>query len=230
MNMKRLMMTMFVIAIGAGLYAQNNFFPSRAGITLTYADNDAGGNVQGYSVLTIKDVKGSGRNMTIAYGLKALDKNRKPLSNAPGEINYQVVIKDNVAVLDLNRMIPAQMKEQGVKADVKGTPIELPNNLQPGQSLKPSEATITIDLGIMKMITVIKSEGKCLAIEDVRVPAGTFKCHKVTQKYTSTAMNVTTVETTVSWYAPNIGTVKSETYDDKNKLVSSSVLVEVKGN
>jgi len=230
MNMKRLIMTMFVIAIGAGLYAQNNFFPSKAGIVLTYADNDAGGNVQGYSVLTIKDVKGSGRNMTIAYGLKALDKNRKPLNNMPGEMNYQVVIKDNVAVMDINRMIPAQSREKGVKAEVTGTPIELPNNLQPGQSLKASEATITIDLGVMKVITVVKTEGKCLAVEDVKVPAGTFKCHKITQKVTSTAMNTTIVETIVSWYAPNIGTVKSETYDDKNKLISSSVLVELKGN
>jgi hypothetical protein len=225
MNMKRLIMTLFVIAIGAGLYAQNNFFPSKAGIQLTYADNDAGGNVQGYSTIIIKDVKGSGRNMTITYGLKVLDKNRKPLTNAPGEMTYQVVIKDNVAVMDINRMIP-----QGVKAVVTGTPIELPNNLQPGQSLKASEATLTVDLGIMKMVTVVKIEGKCLAVEDVRVPAGTFKCHKVTQKYTSTAMNITTVETTISWYAPNIGTVKSETYDDKNKLISGSVLVEVKGN
>jgi len=33
----------------------------------------------------------------------------------------------------------------------------------------------------------------------------------------------------VSWYAYNIGTVKTVTYDDKNNLVSSSVLVEIKG-
>jgi len=228
--MKRLIMAMFAIAIGTGLYAQNSFFPSKAGMVLTYAQNDARGNAQGYSVLTIKDVKGSGRNMTITYGLNVLDKNRKPLTNAPGEMTYQVVIKDGVVIMDMNQMIPAQLKDQGVKAEVTGTPMELPGNLQPGQSLKASEVTITMDLGIMKMNTVVKTEGKCLDIEDVKVPAGTFKCHKITQKITTTALNTTTVETMVSWYAPNIGTVKSETSDEKNKLVSSSVLVELKGN
>jgi len=227
--MKRLILAMFVITVGTGLYAQNSFFPSKAGMALTYANNDAGGNAESYSVLTIKEVKGSGRNMTVTYVGTGLDKNRRPL-NGSGEITYQVVIRDGAVIMDVNQMIPAQMKEQGVKMDVTGTPMELPNNLQPGQSLKPSEATITMDLGIMKMSTVIKTEGKCLAIEDVRVPAGTFKSHKITQTITTTAMGIKNVETMVSWYAPNIGTVKTETYDDKNKLISGSVLVELKGN
>ena len=228
--MKRLIMTMFVVAIGAGLYAQNNFFPSKVGAVLTYANNDAKGNVESHTVLTIKDIKGSGRNMTITYGAKTLDKDRKPSKDAPAEQTFQVVIKDNVVIFDMNQMIPAQMRQQGVKIDIKGTPMELPNSLQPGQSLKPSELTITMDLGIMKMNSVVKSEGKCLAIEDVRVPAGTFKCHKITQKITTTTMGTNTVTTALTWYAPNIGTVKTETYDDQNKLVSSSVLVELKGN
>jgi len=78
----------------------------------------------------------------------------------------------------------------------------------------------------MKINTLVKTEGKYLAIEDVKVPAGTFKCRKVT----STSINITTVQTVIAWYAPNIGTVKTETYDDKNKLISGSVLVELKGN
>jgi hypothetical protein len=227
--MKKLLMTMFIIAIGAGLYAQNSFFPSKVGMVLTYSNNDAKGNTQSYSVLTIKDVKGSGKNMTITYGANTLDKNRKPFSST-GDMTYKVVIKDGVMIMDINQMIPAQMRDQGVKVDATGMPMELPDNLKPGQSIKNSEATITMDLGIMKMSSVVKmTEGKCLAIEDVKVPAGTFKCHKITQKITVTAMNTTTVETLVSWYAPNIGTVKTETYDDKNKLVSGSVLTELKG-
>jgi len=227
--MKKLILTMFVIAIGAGLYAQDNFFAAKVGTVLTYANNDAKGNVESYSVLTIKDVKGSGRNMTITYGGTSLDKNRKPMKDVP-EMTYQVVIKDGVVIMDMNQLVPAQMKNQGVKIDVKGTAMELPSSLQPGQTLKNSEVNVTMDLGIMKMSSVIKmTDGKCLAIEDVRAPAGTFKCHKITQKITTTAVNVTTVTTTLSWYAPNIGTVKTETYDDKNKLIASTVLVEVKG-
>ena len=207
------------------------FFPSKAGIALTYAQNDAKGNTEGYTVQTIKDVEGSGNNKTITYGMATLDKNRNPLlKGSLAELTFQVQIKDGVMIMDINQMIPAQVREQGaIKMEVSGTPIELPNIMQPGQSLKPSEITIAIDVGIMKVKTVVKTEGKFLAIEDIKVPAGTFKCHKITQKITTTAVIITTTQTTVSWYAPNIGAVKTDTYDDKNNLVSSSVLVEVKG-
>jgi hypothetical protein len=76
---------------------------------------------------------------------------------------------------------------------------------------------------------VIKMEGKCVAIEDVKVPAGTFKCRKITVKATTPVMGTTTVLTNTMWEAPNIGTVKSETYYDKIGLVSRSELVEIKG-
>jgi hypothetical protein len=228
--MKKLIMAMFVIAIGAGVYAQDNFFPSKAGTVLTYANNDARGNTESYTVMTIKDVKGSGKNMAITYAGTSLDKNRKPIKDAPGEQIFHVTIKDGVLIMDVNQMVPTQMKEQGLKIEAKGIPMELPNTLRPGQAIKDAEVTVTMDLGVMKVNSVAKlTEGKCLAIEDVRVPAGTFKCHKITQKITTAAMNTNVVTTTVSWYAPNIGTVKSETYDDKNKLVSSSVLAELKG-
>jgi len=221
---------MSVSAVDSG---HDIFFPSKAGMALTYAQNDAKGNTDSYLVQTIKDVKevkGSGKNMTITYGMAALDKNRNPLKGLSDGMTYQVEIKDGVMIMDINQMIPAQVREQGaLKMEVTGTPMELPNLLKPGQSLKPSEITIAMNLGIMKVNTVVKTEGKYLSIEDVKVPAGTFKCYKITQKITTTAVIITTTQTTVSWYARNIGTVKTVTYDDKNNLVSSSELVELKG-
>jgi hypothetical protein len=86
-----------------------------------------------------------------------------------------------------------------------------------------------MDLGIMKMDTVMKmTEGKCLAIENLTVPAGTFKCFQITRTITTAASGTNTVTQTVSWYAPDIGTVKTENYDDKGKLTSSQVLIELK--
>jgi len=198
-----------LFAAGFGLSAQSVFFPSKVGTVLTYANGDAKGIAQSYSMLTIKDVKGTPSNMTITYAGNSLDKNRKPLKNSGGEQTFKVTIKDNVVIMDLNQMIPAELKQQGVKLTVKGTPLELPSSLKPGQLLKPYNLIMTMDLGMMKMDTVMKAEGKCLAIEDVKVPAGTFKCHKITQKITSTVMNTTTVTNAFTWYAPNIGSERS---------------------
>jgi len=132
--------------------------------------------------------------------------------------------------MDVNQLLPAEMNQKGVKMEVTGgVPMELPSNMKPGQALKPYGITMTMDVAGTKMNTVIKAVGKCLAIEDVKVPAGTFKCHKITQTITTTVMGNNNVSTEVAWYAPNIGTVKTESYDDKNKLAHSSVLAELKG-
>jgi arginine deiminase len=88
-----------------------------------------------------------------------------------------------------------------------------------------------MDMGFIKMDTVMKmTDGKCLAIENVTVPAGTFKCHKITQTTTTSTMGVNDVTRTIYWYAPAIGAVKTEIYDNKDKLSSSSVLIEKKGD
>jgi len=208
--------------------AQNTFFPTKAGTVLLYVNNDAKGKAQNYSRQTIKSVEGSGSNMTISYILEALDKNRKPLTDPPMEIPCTVIIKDDVVILDMNQMFAGQMKDQQVKMEVTGVPMELPGNLQPGQTIKDADMTLTLDLGIMKMKTTMQmTDGKCLAIEDVTVPAGTFKCHKVTQTVTTTVMRKTVKSTTVSWFAPGVGTIKTETFNDKNKLDGSMELVEM---
>lgn len=228
--MKKLFSILLVISVtGAGLYAQNTFFPSKKGMVLTYADKNAKGKINGYSQLTIKDVKGSGANMTILYAGESLDKNRKP-SNPPLETSYQVVVKNGVVILDMKQMFSSvQLKDMDAKMKITGTPMELPGSLKPGQTLKDADATMTIDMGIMKMETVIKlTEGKCLAIEDVTVPAGTYKCHKITQTATTTFMKKTIVTKTFSWYAPGVGTIKTETYDAKDKLMGSMELIEQK--
>jgi hypothetical protein len=226
--MKKLIMAIFIIAVGSGLYAQN-YTPPKVGTVLTYANNDAKGNVQDYSQITVKDVKGSGNNMTITFAGVGLDKNRKPVKGA--EFTYKAEVKNGVMIMDLNQLIPVEMKNQGMKMDIKGTGMELPSNLKAGQALKPYDATITMDISGIKMTSKIKYEGKCVAIEDLKVPAGTFKCHKINEKITTNVMNMNTVGTNTSWWAASLGffSVKTESYDEKNKLVSSQVLIELKG-
>jgi hypothetical protein len=226
--MKKILMVALVAMLTTGLYAQNTLFAVKKGMVLTYRDSDAQGKTSGYSVMTIKDVKGSGRNMSITYGMLMLDNNRKTPKDSPGEQTFTVDVKDDVVFFDMNQFIPAQMRQQGVKVEISGIPMELPNNLQAGQRLKDATVTMRMDLGIMKMDTVVKmTDGRCLAIENVTVPAGTFRCHKITQTITSTAVGTNTVTRTVSWYAPAVGTVKTETYDNRDRLSSSSVLAEL---
>jgi hypothetical protein len=220
-------MTILMSASTIGAYAQNTFFPTKAGLVQLYERKNGSGKTEGFTKQTIQNVEGSGSNMTVSYVAEILDKNRKP-SNPPIEMPMKVVIKNGVVILDMNQMFLGSQKTSPMKMEITGMPMELPNNLQAGQSLKDADVTMSLDMGIMKMKTVMKmTDGKCLAIEDVTVPAGTFKCHKITQTVTTTVMGRTTTGRTVSWYAPGIGTVKNESYDSKDKLQSSMELVEM---
>jgi len=216
--------------VAASSGGQSVLFAAKKGMVLTYRNLDAQGRTTGYSVISIKDVKGSGKNMTITYGMEMQDGNRKTLNIFPADQTFTVEVKNDVAYLDMNQFIPAEMRQQGIKIEVSGIPMELPSNLKAGQNIKDANITMTMDLGVMKMDTVMNMiNGKCLAIEDVNVPAGTFKSHKITQTFTTAVMGTSVSSKSVSWYAPGIGTVKTETYDDKDKLTSSSVLIEKKG-
>ena len=219
-------MAILMIASMAVASAQNAFFPTKAGTVLVYAQKNATGKPEGYSKLTIKNVEGSGNDMTISYVTELLNKDRKS-SNPPAEVPLKVIIKNGVMILDMKGMFAGQMKDQQIKMEITGVPMELPGNMQPGQSLKDANMTMTMNMGIMKLKTEMKmTDGKCLAIEDVTTPAGTFKCHKIAQTVSTSVMGKNVVSRTVSWYAPGIGTVKTESYSDKDKLQSSTELVE----
>jgi len=229
--MKKIVMIVLVAIFTTGLYAQNNFFAQRKGMVLTYREYDAQKRTTGHSVMTIKDVKGSGKNMTITYGMESLDSNRKRPKDSIGERLLKVEIKNDILFINMNHFIPADMSQQGVKMEITGNvPMELPSNLKAGDKLKNASVTMTMDLGIMKTTNVFKmTDGKCLAVEDVTVPAGKFKCHKITQTVSTSAMGVNIVTRTVSWYSPGFGTVKQEIYDSKNNLTSTTELIETKG-
>jgi len=208
--------------------AQHLFFPTKAGIVQYYVQKNAKGNPESYWRYTIKDVTGSGDNMSISYVMEYLDKNRKPANNPPVEIPLTVVIKDGKMVMDMKGMFASILKDSQLNVEITGEPSELPGNIVPGQGLKDTEMTMTMNAGPIKIATNIKiTDATCIAIEDVKVQAGTFKCHKIAQTVATTVMRRTVVSKTLSWYAPGVGIVKSENYNDKDQLENSTELVEM---
>ena len=228
--MKRLILffaTIALMLIYNITYAQEVFFPTKAGTVMVFAHKDAKGSITRYYRHTIKNVEGSGSNLTISYVMEELDKNQKPLKN-PVELPMTVIIKDDILYLDMKELVADQLKDSQMSVEFSGVPQELPSKLQPGQSLKDANMIMTINAGPIRMNTeILFTDGKCEAIEDVTVPAGTFKCYKVSRTATTTAMRMKSVTMTVSWYTPGIGVIKSESFDSKNKPTNSMELVSL---
>jgi hypothetical protein len=224
---KTLMIASAALMLMCGsMQAQNIFFPVKQGTVQVFSHKNTRGNIESHSRRTIQSVEGSGGNMTITYSMEALDRNQKPLRDAK-EMTFNMTVRNGVMIFDINEMIPSQMmNSQELKPEIKGDAIELPASIQPGQSLKDAIIAMTMDMGMMKMTTEKKmTEGKCVAIEEVTVAAGSYRCHKITQTVSVTAMRNTTVTRSVTWYAPGVGAVKSETYDKSNKLTSMVELI-----
>ena len=209
-----------VVAV-SGMTAQNTFFPTKEGTKLDYAYLDAKGKATNYNRLTIKQVEGSGQNMTITYGTLALDKNRIPDNSIP-EVQLTIVITNGVLEWDMKSF--AAPGTEGL-IQFEGDKLRIPSSLAPGVKLDDVKFALTLNMGFKIRTECQLTEQECLAIEDVTVPAGTFKCYKVTQKSTATVMRKAVVTKTITWYSPNIGTIKSETYTDKDKLQSSTELI-----
>jgi hypothetical protein len=226
MNRIKLVTIAAFVAISAGIYAQTPFFATKAGTVLIYEKKDGKGQIEDYSRQTINKVESSGRNMTISYLFESMDKDKKVLV----EIPCKMLIKNDVMIFDLKHVLGGRLKDPKVKIEsATGTPMELPNNLKIGQSLKDAKIIISVSKGILSMkLDVSMTDGKCVAIENVTVPAGTFQCHKITQNVTTVSMGKTTRTQVVAWYAPNIGVMKSETYTDKNQLQSRRELIAIK--
>ena len=227
-NMKKIelwFIAMLVTATATATYAQNTFFPTKAGTVLTYANKDAKGKASSYTRLTIKTVEGSGNNFSITYAGEALDSKQKPVSDPPMEISYTVTVNNGVVEWDMKTF--AAPGTEGF-IEIEGDKLRIPPTLSPGDKLNDVKFTMTINMGFKIRTEIELTDQQCLAIEDVTVPAGTFKCHKVTQKSTATVMRKSTVSKSVSWFAPGTGTVKTETYDAKDKLQGSTELIELK--
>jgi len=220
--MKKIIITFAsVMMTVVGVFAQNMFFPSKEGLVLLYSNLDAKGRVESYTRQTIRNVEGSGNNLSVTYVGQSLDKNRNPLSEL--EIPFTVTINNGVVEWDMKNFV-AITPETANFIEIEGDKLRIPSTLSPGDKLNDVKYTMTLNMGLRIRTEISLTEQQCLDIEDITVPAGTFKCYKVTQTSAATVMRRTTTTKTTSWYAPNIGTVKSETYDDRGRLQSSIVL------
>ncbi|MCL2682009.1 MAG: hypothetical protein FWE63_00820 [Bacteroidales bacterium] len=224
-KIKLLLVTAFVTST-AGLYAQNIFFPTKTGTVLLFAQKDNSGEINGYLQQTLNAVEGSNDSMTISYLYESMDKHQKTLVEVP----CKMLIKDGLMIFDLKYPFVGKLKSSNERIiDVTGTPLQFPNNLMPGETLKDAHMVANIGRGIINVhVDVSMTDGKCVGIEEITVPAGTFKSHKITQTVTITKLGSTDHTHVISWGAPNVGIVKSETYDSKNQLLNSMELVEMK--
>jgi len=216
------------VVAATGAFADDTFFPTKKGTVLLMANLDAKGKPESYGRTKILDVKGTDNNQTIVYQLEVLDKKRQPLKNsAPFEYTVQIV--DGAVMVDVQNLLKLPAASGGA-VSLTGDTLRIPSKIKPGDKFKNANMTMTMDFGAMKMVTEIAvTDYRCLAVESVTVPAGTFEAYKITQTVTTTnkMVNVAQTMTAVSWNVLGVGPVKTVVTDEKGKVQSTAELQEI---
>lgn len=227
----RLVLSLFICFLLVGnTIAQSchAYYPMEEGARWVVESYDKQNEYVSQSVQTVKETatESDGTRIARMYG-EVQDAEGKIM----GGIDYEVKCLDGNFFISMNSFLnPEQMKAyEGMEVAIDGDFLELPSDLVAGMTLP--DATIEVNIqssGVQLMTMTIEIINRQVEkFESVTTPAGTFECVKIT--YTTQTKMGADIPINVSgsgaeWLAKNTGMVKSEQYDDKENLMSYSLL------
>ena len=206
--------------ISIGLSAQKPFFMNKEGMVLTFDNKDAKKKVTAYSIMTVTKVEGDAANGAISYESMVLDAKKKPMLSKPIVMNVKIV---NGAV----HLDPAALVgtfSEGMQ--VTGGSMMLPGNLSVGDTF--DDYSVNIAIGPIKSTSAF-SNIKATAEETLDVAGTSIECIVVECVVSSRVMGIKSETKQKTWYARNIGIVKQETYDKKDKIFTTQDLISIEG-
>lgn len=144
--------------------------------------------------------------------------------------SYQITCEGNYISIDFKSLMNPDMFKQykDMDMDITGTNIELPNDLQIGQTLKDANMTMAINMGGMKMNMKIDMLNRTVdKKESITTPAGTFDCFALSYD-SEMKMGMKMKFTIKEWIAEGVGMVRNESYNKNGKLMGYSELTSFK--
>ncbi|SFD13652.1 TapB family protein [Algibacter pectinivorans] len=198
------------------------YYPFEEGVTFEITNYNKKGKKEGVVNYEVTNIIGNTATIkTIIYDAKG-----KEVTTT----SYDIMCDGNTVSIDFKSMINPDMLKQykDMEMEVTGTNIELPNDLQVGQSLKDANMNMAINMGGINMnIGVNIVNRKVGQKESITTPAGTFNCFALSyDNEIKMAMKMTFK--IKEWIAEGVGVVKSESYNKNGKLMGYSELTSFK--
>lgn len=203
------------------------YIPIEVGTKITYQNFNHKDKLEGTQKMEIKNVEKGENKLSITAHMELLDDK--------GEMTYDDDFKyyceNGIFHIDMENMLPAETMEayKDMEVSVEQSELTIPASIEPGMTLDDAKLTMKVStngIAIMSMDVNI-TDRKIEAKETITTEAGSFECYKLTYN-TSSKMGFVNVSTSsIEWFSPNVGMVRSETYDKKGKLESYSVLTSL---
>lgn len=155
--------------------------------------------------------------------VETFDKKGQPVN----EGSSKIICENGIYKMDMSQMMPAETMQslKDLEVEIESTTLNFPTGLVTETKLEDAYIVIATSaaMGLMDMkltITNRKIEGS----EPIETEAGSFECLKITQDNKIENKMMNRKYTTVSWFLPGFGVVKTESYDHKENLMGTSVL------
>jgi len=197
------------------------YFPVSEGATFEITNYNPKGKPIGRAEHEVLEKSMSGSNTAIKVASKIFDKKDEELTN----LEYEVLCEDGVFKFNMYGINMEQIASADINAKLEGDYLDIPANPTPGQDLGDGEMTLTIN-EMMKMTTKVLKR-KVEKVEEITTDAGTFECFKITYDY-ETKFMIGIKGSTATWYAKEVGMVKSENFSKNGKSQGYSLLTKFK--
>ena len=205
----------FAISTVVEAQAQKPFFLDKVGAEAEYAIKNPNGVVTSYTKSVVTDISYTDSlNFIVTYTYERFDGNRNPEA-APG--TYACTIKEGATYYE--------RVSEGPGLGTVGTLPSYPARLSKGMVMAYSYSYAVMGV---KMDGTNSGRDTVVGMESVTTPAGTFYCYKINHETSSKDMLQTVTSKSASWIVEGVGTVKSESYDRRGRLLGSTELVSLK--
>lgn len=227
--MKKIVSTLLGMFVLAGILAQDCplYYPDALNSQLEYKQYDKKGKLTGSNIQKITDFKKTGNGYEVRVDAESFDDKGKSL----GTMQLAARCEAGIFYIDMKNLLGAQTMEsyKDMTMKIEGGNLEMPATMKAGDILKSGDMKIAFSnegMTILNM-TINVTNRKVEAVESVTTPAGTFECYKISYDV-ATKMMINVKSKATDWYSKGVGLVKSETYSNDGKLLSSNVLESIK--
>ena len=215
-----------VVTIGI-TYSQaqecNTYFPTEEGTSFELSSYNKKGKLQSVAIYEVESKDKTDEGLLIEMDMTLVDDKGKELQNS----GYEARCKDDVYYIDVTAMMNPELTEgfRNMDITIDGKEMALPGNLSVGQSLPDANTEIKVESAGLSLMSFNfnVTDRKVEAKEELTTPAGTFPCYKLS--YTlDVKMGLKKTMKIKEWYAKEVGLVRSETYNKKDKLTGYTEL------
>jgi len=204
------------------------YYPAVENAQLEYKTFDKKNKLSGTSIQRIKEIKRGPESMAATIEAESFDAK----GASQGKVEMKARCEKGVFYVDMKNYLNPQSMEsyKDMEMSMEGGILEMPSKLSVGDVLKPGDMKMSFSANGMTLMNILIniSNRKVEAIEDVSTDAGTFSCYKISFDATTKMGGFTVASKGVEYYNDDIGMIKSEAYDKKGELLSTTMLIALR--